>query len=553
MENQFNNIKNFLRDTGLSLHDEKYTALLEALDKAEEVSFYNRIGILFDNCDRIRSNIELLEGMSQSISKNSNTSGIIYSKKIKLFLLGDFSSGKTTFIKRLLSKLVGVSSQFPQTSSIIKHFGSSSRMLMIIPCKTYTPPAALRFEFSKIVRKFGLEKYFTQKGDTWSAEEENISISHWQNTEIVDFVGAIDRYPGFIASIDWGHKLTDNAKKHSLLDYSHIYDVPGIGGEIEHDRVVDAAVNESPDIILYLVDSSRGIPGDNEEKSLINIALKNPNAHFFWCYQKKSENKSEDFIDSQENELENFITSMLDKARDKTINSFELQAVKTFFDSATVVDARGDVNDNFSAIDEVTKVISKFYLRKTAVYISSKKSELLDIPDRPEILNARENPEQLIIQKLNVLASQNDARKLDLYRLLNSIFENDLISDHLKKHGNSAFAAFISENAHEVVDKIVSKSIRDDRNKILIKVWDSHKNVIDDDARLDYNFLKRDFEELYNSKNYLQVKIPLLQACILYVLYSDSRLERIYRKDIESHIIRQVEQDLELLEKSISM
>lgn len=551
MGNQFNDIKSILKDLGLPVTNEKYTTLLDLLDKAEKDSSHSRSGLLLDTCDRIRRNINLLERMSDSTSQDLNTNGIVHSKKIKLFLHGGFSSGKTTFISRLLGKFVGVISPFPQTSSIVRHFGSSSRIREIMPSKTYKPPTDLKFDFTKLVSKFDLDQSFTHHGDSWTVEDESISINKWDDGRIADFVGAIDKYPGFIQRVDWGHKISDKPSKRSLLDYADIYDVPGSGGEVEHDRVIDAAVGGSPpDIIVYLIDPSRGVPARSEESTLINIALKNSEALFFWCYQKSIENKIDKFVEDQGRELDEFVLQMIKRIKVGSIDPSIIDAVRKFFEPDMVIDATGDVDDYLGAFDKVTRIISRFYLKKTRRYVDSRRSKLKAIPQLPKILETV-TPEVLLREKLSALGSRRDVTIEDLNVLLNELFEKDLLVDYLKTHSDSKLVLFMIDKVNAAIGLIVSKSSKDSNNRIISVLLSRFQKQNNTEAVLDLNFLGREFELLYDHK--LRVDIPLLQAYILYMLFLGKKLAPIYTKSIESHIIEQVDFDLAHLKTDLSV
>jgi hypothetical protein len=549
MRNQFNEIKTILQDPDLSLDTEKYTTLLELLEKAEEDSFYNRIGLLFDNCDRIRNSIELLDGMSQREFDNKHTDGIVYSKKIMLFLLHDFSSGKTTFIRRLIGKLTGVSSQFPQTSSIIRHFGSSSKMKIVTPSITYTPPSALKFDFIKMLRKFGIEKNFVQKGDVWNIDGEGISITDWSEADIIDFIGTIDRYPGFILRIDWGHTFSNKSNKYSILDYVDIYDVPGIGGELEHEKIISGAIDSCADIIIYLLDPERSIPGESEEKTLIDIAQRNSKTRFYWCYQKLSSEKEHDFIEAQEKELGIFVSKMLEKAMLATSCPPNIQLLSEFFYAASVIDAMGDQDDNLKAIDTICNIISNHFITKSRSYITEKKLFLTDIPTFPEILQTL-RPDDFVIERMQKLALSNEVTIADLKNMLDEIFQRVTIDTFIEKQYTFVFSNSIREDVRNAVADLLLKSVSVGALKFSLIKMALGKNLVDTTA-CDFNFLKRGAREYFAADDRPQMFFPHLQAYLLYILFAKNELKHIYLKDIESHIIKQLELEVDLLERKI--
>ena len=558
MNNQYTEIKNILDSSDTFKSSDVYDKLLKLVEKAEEDSFYDRISLMLDNCDRIRSNVELVQSISRTNALSDDTNGIIYSKKIKIFLLGDFSSGKTTFIKRILRKVVGASSQFPQTSTMIRHFGSSSKMQIITPVKEYTPNTGNKEEFSKVMKKFELVKYFTQKGDKWIKDEESISLNDWADARIIDFLGAIAKYPGFISVIDWGHRLNDKTLKYNLLDYADLYDVPGIGGDEKHNQIIDNAIENSPDIILYLINPDNGVPGENEEKHLIDVALKNSSALFFWCYQKALKSQNDNFVEEQKVEITHFIAEMCNKARTNgniSSNSTMLDKVAKYFEAPKVIDAAGDVNESFNAIEKVASIISNFFMEKTQHYVSNKKNGIKDIPERPEILpkeHSMHDPQQILAKKLRVISEAPEVRVAHLRKQLNTLFCDELINEFNVTPEIKEFIEFMDKRIRTSKDLILSESVLSPEGN-LKKLADMIKGIVttvsNDQSLCSFDFLRLRFQDLYKGSIELQIDLPLLQAYILFVLFYSDKLERIILKDIESKILEQIEKDLSLLKK----
>lgn len=544
-------LESLISEKALDPYDDHINILFENLEKAEQEAHYNKISLMLDNCDRIRSNVELIQSISQTETSGDYINGITNSKKIKIYLLGSFSSGKTTFINRILNKAVGVSSEFPETSTIIRHFGSSSKLLEIIPEQEYAPPPSEKIEFTKALKQFDLEKYFFQKGDQWIREEENITISDWEISNLKDFMGKIKNYPMFISKIEWGHTLKDkNNIKYNLFDYAELYDIPGIGGDEEHEPIIGKALKSFPDVIIYLLDPQNGIPGENEEKYLIDIVNNCNSALFFWCYQKVSENIDKE---SRSKDISEFIDNMIEKRKGKV----DIDKIAKYYENPIIIDAIGGLNENFTAIEELAKIISLYFLNKVQKFVKNKKERLTNIPERPEILPKNHNyrdPQHILAAKLLSISESEEVRVADLRRQLSAIFSDELINNFESRQEIKEFDSFMYKQTQDLKDFILSKSayhLTSNYEKLKNRFIGRGKDK--DEKRLcSFDFLKLGFTDLYKNSTKLQIGLPLLQAYILFILYYGNQLERIYLKDFESHILEQIEKDMILLNMNIN-
>jgi hypothetical protein len=171
---------------------------------------------------------------------------------------------------------------------------------------------------------------------------------------------------------------------------------------------------------------------------------------------------------------------------------------------------------------------------------------LKDIPDYPKILETKKTDE-LIIDELNILSASNFLKGADLEILLKRVFEDELSTDYLKSHKDEKFTQFMESIIIEINALVISKGVSPPETS-----WYGKKKIEYKDCQFDYNFPKIGFKNLFDSNANLQTKLPLIQSFILYILFLDEKLKRIYIKEIESRIIKQIEQDLDLLENGIS-
>ena len=275
-------------------------------------------------------------------------------KKIKVAMFGGFSSGKTTFISRLLKMYSGSVSAFPETSTIIKHSGASARSYHVDFKEKYNDTGGL---FGDFLREFDLIDGFQQNTKTeWKVINSDYFFkTSWKPDVFNDFLCKLKPYSDIVKMIEVNHYISPN--KFSLLKYCDIYDVPGIGGEVAHEVVVDQAALslESFDVILYLIDTDRGSLHQNElqfiESTFAKIEDANVREKWFWVYQKELAK-----ITSHAG-----ISSL---ARENVSSSFdslnEANAVKKKFQNTFVLNAVGGVSNHETAIASFSAAIGVF-------------------------------------------------------------------------------------------------------------------------------------------------------------------------------------------------
>ncbi len=257
------------------------------------ISFNNEnvhIDIL-KTCTKIKNKIDLLERIKKTVGSEiiCDYKGLRLGEKIKVFLIGEFSAGKTTYIERFLEKLVGTTSPFPETATLIEHEGGDSELFTIFFNKEYDAKQKSK-EFAKLLENYKLKNRFRQYGTLWQPTVKEITVD-WDQPKCNGFIKASNNFNGFIKRIKWTHSDIN------ILDYASFYDLPGIHGVEGHDDFIRESINYvDPDILICLIATSEGTPSGDTIKYIYNLMQeiytdkKRKKPIFFWCYQKGATN-----------------------------------------------------------------------------------------------------------------------------------------------------------------------------------------------------------------------------------------------------------------------
>ena len=210
--------------------------------------------------------------------------------RVRVALLGATPAGKTTFIRRLLSDSPGKISSKPETACLVIH--SFSRVENIV---LKFKEGVIDFgdgdkssKFHKFVQEFGFSDCFHGVTDTsWQPLEKEVT-KEFTREKIINFLAEANEYDKVFKSIKWNHKR--GRGEYCLSDLIEIYDLPGFGGKDAHDETaLEVLRSEDFDILIYLIETSRGIPAEDEAKHLMAIRdfLKShPSIKMYWAYQK---------------------------------------------------------------------------------------------------------------------------------------------------------------------------------------------------------------------------------------------------------------------------
>lgn len=249
---------------------------------------------LFEHIKLLQKGVELYEKDASASRVDVLLPNGLNGKNVRLGLLGAMSAGKTTLIKRLIGDSAGRISSGPETACLVVHSFSKSERL------TFNFRDEVRFdseeegrEFSDFLKNYKLEEFYNKNDvKTWelkSGVEQDGHCREYAQEEILSFFQQVNKFGVQVfKKIIWTHRQRRN--NYNLTDLIDIYDFPGFGGRMEHDKAIAETLGkEALDVLIYLIDSSRGIPSQDELEYLGNVEeyLKaNPQTSFYWAYEK---------------------------------------------------------------------------------------------------------------------------------------------------------------------------------------------------------------------------------------------------------------------------
>lgn len=342
----------------------------ESIEPVIAAGIYERIRILKENVDLFRNRI-----LSQLTQSAKDTLGRLWGDgRINIFLAGGFCGGKTTFIGRLIGGFGtsgGDTSGGPLTACSVVHKNSPNRNLEIFFNEgSFTVED--RGEFNHFLDNYNLRMCFEGVSKTeFKPVRDNIGVKDWENGKILEFLTEANKYPKVFAKIVWNHRKSKD-KKRAFLNFANLYDMPGLGGNEEHDKVIEKTFRqEKPDVILYLIDTDRGILGDDEIKALpelLNPVVRDGNEQpplFCWVYQRAnpgSRKKDSNFLEDKKKSLKDLFDGIVSDRDDlaKKYNGLFDERLANYLSKSFILDARGPAEDTEIAQDAVSLVLQKY-------------------------------------------------------------------------------------------------------------------------------------------------------------------------------------------------
>ena len=272
--------------------------------------------------------------------------------KLSIAFLGGYSAGKTTFISRILGKLSASTSPVPETATIVKHSASSKNFVRINFKDNYSDEIG---SFAKILKSFSLLDGFSEvSANNFEVVDESRFLFENQKPEILlNFLAQIKPHVASIKDIELQHYVGSG---YSVLKYADLYDLPGIGGTDDHDTVLANFLTslKSYDIIVYLLDTSRGIIDENEisfVKNAMSIIAEDipTRKQWYWLFQKPTEEDCDVYLRQAKDSMRNVMS--------ESFNNFSQDVLeKTLF-----MTAFGDKAEHAIAESCITYVIMNNY------------------------------------------------------------------------------------------------------------------------------------------------------------------------------------------------
>ena len=365
---------------------------METLAKEDEIEHkkvYEELEKCFNDsrpvvAEQIYSMCDIINGILAMLPESLRVKNEIDVKnKPSIFLTGEFSGGKTTLIHQLAGHKSGSESGGPETASIVIHKCAKESNCEIFFENEFT--IGKSFDFQKLLQKYDIRMSdFKVKGNSWSFMKTSIEKSDWKISEIQGFISEMSEFPNAIKKIIWTHS---GCPSYSPLNFATLYDMPGIGGKDSHETIISKVFEgETPDIVCYVLDTDRGIPGAEAVNQIKEIATKcdKDNTLFFWLYAKPSTNKSQEIV-GEFDKSEQYWLNQKRKELDGFIDSIHPQQLTDFQDldvlpsiqllkNAPIIDARNSFihpTDNTAhTMNAFAIIVNQFYIRTLEKYVS---------------------------------------------------------------------------------------------------------------------------------------------------------------------------------------
>jgi len=379
--------------------------MAENIDPLIATGIYERVNILKDSIDAFEAQIMSKLDSGKTMADHSH--GLLNKDRIKVFLVGEFSAGKTTFARRLLGGSSGHIAGNPTTGCLVIHKQKSTPSLLVAFNKEFSISDSEKFE--RFLNSYNLRKFFSNVNNVFTpnANVKLFDNNDFSSDKILEFLKDANDFPEAFTSIVWNHKKPSQAKYDSFLDFADLYDMPGIGGEERHDEVIKKIFNEhKPDVVLYLIDTAAGCPSEDELKALPgflqSITRCEPAPLFYWVYQKPTEYASLNIanLDEQgpvydENFLKDNKKKMEDWVDNIKINHSGLfnEKLINYLAETAVLDARGLKDDTETAQNAASIVLQHYFCRNAMKYCENAGTLLLSESNAAqlEVMNYRQD------------------------------------------------------------------------------------------------------------------------------------------------------------------
>jgi len=449
--------------------------MTENIDPLIAAAIYERVATLKDTIDLFEGQIVSKLDKKQDLPPN-HSYGLRNQDRAKVFLVSEFSAGKTSFVKRLLGDVAGKTGGGPVTASLVIHKQTSAPSFCITFNKELKIPKSKEEKFKRFLDKYDLAKHLKEL-------KERGKVFDWGNDKILSFIAEANFFPEVFSEITWNHIKPARNKNYSFLDFADLYDMPGVGGEDTHDKVVGKIFkNHKPDIILYLINTDSGVPSDAERKLLPEIMQsvmqREPYPLFYWVYQKPSNYEKldiesigvndplydEEFLKGRKGKLEEYIADII---KEKQLTPSQTD----FLGKTSILDARG-LSDDSEMAQNAVSIVLQDYLCRTAKgyceivrgllhYSADNKAQLEVMNYKPDELNYQgENP---FIQKRIVEAIKNTSN-LSIENVKMIFLKALAIDDSSDARHNFPFdlektLSDMKKNIHKVIDEML-KSVK---------------------------------------------------------------------------------------------
>ena len=523
---------------------------------------------IYESCKRLKDDIDLFESqilyqLNPDYEKSaSDFHGLRGRDRLNVFLVGEFSAGKTTFVQRLISDLSGPISGAPATACLVIHKQASSRSLIVKFNNSIVVKDKDLERFERFLNFFDLRKRFNLDQGTWIPSEKELVFDNWGSDKILNFLDEGNRFPEMFNQITWNHKKSKANNKITFLDFVDLYDMPGIGGnEEKHNAVIEGVFQEQrPDIILYLIDTARGTPSDDEKKALKEllsyITKYETLPLFYWVYQKPSGSYSPldmKSIDSEGNILDkSFLKEKKESIEDfiKELNNSNDNGIpfgkkyREYLRKTIILYARGLTTDTEMSQNAVSLALRDYFNIYGKNYVVSIKKILSDnskIPQfhimsfYPNSAYTSNNP--FIEEILNLIRRTSDLSISNVRKIIFDSFRIDNDED-LSKYPYDLQQTLKDwrKTTQSIIEEILAE----------IRV---PKKLFDKSEIIGIDNINNKFWKKYNANYKWQTLLFTVQAYYWIKASYDKKIALQYISNIGNAILGNIEKDINRLSK----
>jgi hypothetical protein len=356
---------------------------------------------VYERCKRLKDDIDLFEnqilselnGKKQS-DTGENYHGLRARERLNVFLVGEFSSGKTTFTRRLIKDFAGSIAPTPTTACLVIHKQGDVENLEVTFQKKIKVKEREKFE--KFLYEYELTKQFENNLEIWTSIKSEKIFDNLSTVQKLNFLEKANVFPEIFEKIVWYHKKSgQDMSKNTFLDFIDLFDMPGFGGTSEHDIVIKNVFdNFRPDVILFLIKTGEGVAstknGELLKKLLSNINYKQPPL-FYWVYQERGRVVSAEeigeklsdksFFDSRREDLDGIIDNL--KNGSQELAKFPDECIN-YLQQSSILDARGPKEDTELAQNAVSFILKDYFVDRGLKYVSQSRKQLKDDTKAPQ-------------------------------------------------------------------------------------------------------------------------------------------------------------------------
>ena len=548
---------------------QKILSEIEELDIPERGEYSNNV---FSQCSRTKTIVGALEDarklrIERSSDANNHDGPIcdsfVLGEKIKILLSGEFSSGKTTLIKRLIGEFAGIRTSFPQTACLIKHSLSDTPFFKVIFKKDFSiDNHVLDDKFTAFLKEVKIADKFVSSKNQWKFLADEHLLESPSIDKCMEYLKAADDFPSAFQEIQWAHrKINRKNSPPQLWDFIELYDMPGIGGGTSHREVIENILSAvTPDILFFVISTERGMPteeGLQELEKWLDIFNNQTNSPaIYWVYQKPSTELN--LLSPSEKttgntwlkEKSTLLQSLYDNTKEK---SSEQNQTGTILANALhdihLLDARGSIDDKENAGNALAYSVARFYKQRLDRYIDSSENDLKEINTLPLIMYG--NDQNKISPMLPVHFFKDIFEEIIESKAINYAEAREIFLEKFGLSHDSSITLDLPQEAHTYISNLYKNAV-DVIDDILRAACRKEKTILsgffkgNQDNKINIDYIFGDDPEFltdYNKNEEWKNLFFKAQSLKMVVSLYSGDMPGFFLRNIEQQLINQLKKD----------